>query len=354
MNAFEKKQRDRHSIIGRWIVFFGVILFGVLAVLWWKTSLAPKEHLVLYFRQSINGLTIGSPVKVMGVEVGQVEGLGVYFPDEKSATSLPPDSPQDYYYAVVRVAIENKRLRSRGLPKELDNLKILEAEIERGMRGQLALASPMTGQYYIEISYLPKSPIRRVSPKQGVPEIPTVDRSMTLFIDELSAKVLKFAENDFLAMEREWNATLDEILEETVPENFTKTNHDIINRLTQIQDILNDPSIPEECHAINQKMLSLRNLLEEDGRSLLSKVEDGKHLFMSIQQSFATVNKQATMLETLFQFDSPELRNAHRQLQKFRNIVTGLSTNLHLPSRQAIPNAPINTGLSPAGQSVEF
>ena len=54
---------------------------------------APRVHLTLFFRSTVHGVDVGSPVKILGVPVGQIEALGVRLPDEMK-------SP--IYYAEVK------------------------------------------------------------------------------------------------------------------------------------------------------------------------------------------------------------------------------------------------------------
>ena len=82
--------RSNYAIVGGVVVAMTVALFA--AVLWLANfSGADDQHFDIFFKQSINGLAVGSPVAFNGVPVGKIEQI-----------KLLPDTPQ---FVRVRISI---------------------------------------------------------------------------------------------------------------------------------------------------------------------------------------------------------------------------------------------------------
>jgi phospholipid/cholesterol/gamma-HCH transport system substrate-binding protein len=131
--------RSNYAIVGAVVVALVVAMF--IAVLWLaRFSGADEQKFDIFFKQSITGLAIGSPVAFNGVPVGKIEAI-----------KLLPDTPQ---YVRVRISVA----------EDVPVLKGTTAAVEGvGFTGvsQIALAGAMQGA----------EPISAPGP-YGVPVIP--------------------------------------------------------------------------------------------------------------------------------------------------------------------------------------
>ena len=128
-----------------------------------------KTTFVSYFRESVNGLEIGAPVKFQGAPVGQVTKMVIQI-DRRDKTFQVP----------VEYEINITRLRTaRGTYVDLGEREVLKEQIADGLRAQLQMESIVTGQLYVELSYRKdvKPPI--LEPRGTLlPEIPTTPSLM--------------------------------------------------------------------------------------------------------------------------------------------------------------------------------
>ncbi|MBC7504728.1 MAG: MCE family protein [Sandarakinorhabdus sp.] len=131
--------RSNYAIVGAVVVALVVAMF--IAVLWLaRFAGADDQHFDIFFKQSITGLAIGSPVAFNGVPVGKIEQI-----------KLLPDTPQ---FVRVRISIA----------EDVPVLKGTTAAVEGvGFTGvsQIALSGAMQGA----------DPITAPGP-YGVPVIP--------------------------------------------------------------------------------------------------------------------------------------------------------------------------------------
>lgn len=122
---------------------------------------------VIFFRGSVNGLKVGAPVKVKGVEIGSVLGIRGLL-----------DEDGEVYVEVIVETIEaaldavEEWEKSRG---EMEIEEFVAWYIEqKGFRAQLKSQSMLTGQLYIAWDFFPDQPAIMTGLNSDHPEIPSI------------------------------------------------------------------------------------------------------------------------------------------------------------------------------------
>lgn len=145
----------------------GLIVAGILIISGGKLLLSDKTNYVLHFKGSVKGLNIGSPVSFRGVNIGTVTAIKLVVGEEGSDIRIP-----------VIIEIDNTKFISSQTGKSMmgndDNIDKL---VEAGLRAQLQLQSLLTGQLFIQIDFLPNTPVNLVEYKKSrwaPQEIPTI------------------------------------------------------------------------------------------------------------------------------------------------------------------------------------
>jgi paraquat-inducible protein B len=123
---------------------------------------------VLYFKQSIRGLSVGAPVDFRGLNIGEVTRLALDY-DPKTVE----------FRSVVEISVfperffERLRNRDRELEDTARHAKTLQRFVDRGLRAQLRPANLLTGQQYVALDFFPEAPKVKVSLDAPL-EIPTL------------------------------------------------------------------------------------------------------------------------------------------------------------------------------------
>jgi phospholipid/cholesterol/gamma-HCH transport system substrate-binding protein len=125
------------------------------------TLLHHTQRFLLFFDGSVNGLTVGSPVKLRGVEIGHVVEVN----------ALSDASRKDILNEVV-VEVDPARLKRVG--PGVDVVERAQSLVENGMRGRLELQSLVTGQLYVGFDFYPSAPVRLLGLDSAYPELPTI------------------------------------------------------------------------------------------------------------------------------------------------------------------------------------
>jgi paraquat-inducible protein B len=162
------RQRANPAVIGGFVV--GAVALIVIAVLLLGRGrfLTEQRTSVLYFEDSVEGLSVGAPVTFQGVRIGAVRYIQVQYLPREGEFRVP-----------VFIDIEPGRVKEVGVegrPREGE--AFLKSLIERGLRAQLQLQSLVTGQLSVQLSFHPATPVRLVGGEGDVPEIPTIPMAL--------------------------------------------------------------------------------------------------------------------------------------------------------------------------------
>jgi len=139
------KQANR-MMIGGFVVLAVIIMAASLVVFGSGKFFKKTNKYILYFDESIKGLSVGAPVLFQGVPVGSVTSIVLEADIVKMKTQIP-----------ILIEIEPDRWKVRA--GERDPRKVATKLIEMGLRAQLVMQSFITGQLMIQLDFYPKSKI---------------------------------------------------------------------------------------------------------------------------------------------------------------------------------------------------
>jgi paraquat-inducible protein B len=182
------------TLIGGFVI--GALALLVIAVIAFGSGqlFRNTREFVLYFDSSVNGLRIGAPVKVRGVEIGTVKDIRFQLDEDTQVNKIP-----------VIIEIDLNKLTSRGATaaaaEDLDSFR--KVIVERGLRGQLMTESLLTGLLYVGLDFFPGTPInlvQRTDRDHKYPEVPTLPTYLEQAQDTATKILAKLEEVDFKGM----------------------------------------------------------------------------------------------------------------------------------------------------------
>ena len=158
-------RRANPTLIGAFVV--GAIVLAIAAVLLLGTGdlFVKKPRFVLYFKGSVKGLSVGSPVNFRGVNIGTVTDIRLVMGMSPSDIRIP-----------VTIEINPASFeRSNQMVKQMSeqSKEDINKLIQAGLRGQLQLQSLLTGQLFIQLDFYPGTAVHLVGNTE-YPEIPTI------------------------------------------------------------------------------------------------------------------------------------------------------------------------------------
>jgi paraquat-inducible protein B len=188
-------QKANPTLIGAFV--FGAIIIAIGAVLYFGTAdlFSKKQAYVTYFKQSVNGLGIGSNVKYKGVTVGKVTKVQLKF---QGASEAP----------IVKVLYEidtNNLLNKYGLSINLTDRKAHDKAVEGGFRAKLDFESLISGQLFIALDFFKDAaPIElREESNSGVFEIPPQPSDIEAILADLTKAIGNIGSVDFSGLAKD-------------------------------------------------------------------------------------------------------------------------------------------------------
>jgi paraquat-inducible protein B len=181
-----------------------------------KQDESESRRYVLFFNESVRGLSVGAPVTFFGVPVGEVVATGLAF-DPKTLGARPRVEIVIYpeRFLASLTAAQEKVAEPYLQNQEVRNTIMRRMVEERGLRAQLHTGSLITGQLYVALSYFPKAAKVKFAAGADIPEIPVVtstlpelEEKLGSIIDKLNRLPLDAIGDDL----RKSLATLDQTL----------------------------------------------------------------------------------------------------------------------------------------------
>jgi paraquat-inducible protein B len=165
---------SKATAVGAFVLGGLVICVSAILLFGGTHLLAAKLRVVVFFPDSVAGLTIGAPVTLRGVQVGTVESMKVFvkLPD------LVPIIP-------VYLDIEPRRVSwssNSGSASATD----LDLAIKAGLRAQLVTQSLVTGQVSVSLDFHPDTTANYVGGDTSLPEIPAIPSDFQKIKDEIA------------------------------------------------------------------------------------------------------------------------------------------------------------------------
>lgn len=141
------------------------------------------ENYRLVFSESVRGLTVGAPVDLRGLTVGEVTRIsGELDPVGKKVTMA------------VNIRFYPERIKTRAAGKAArpgDSRAMLDQLVSQGIRAQLRSGNLLTGQLFVALDFFPDAAPARINWQKSPPELPTTVGMMAQFQHSLMKIVHK-------------------------------------------------------------------------------------------------------------------------------------------------------------------
>ena len=265
-----------HTVaIGAFVL--GAILIAIATMLLLMGSgFGTKEKVVMVFDGSVKGLSVGAPLALRGVKVGEVTDIDLVLDTDTASATM-----------IVEANFNKNNIRQEGDP----NVNLTEELIKSGLRAQLNTQSLLTGLLYIELGFHPKTAAHLVKINSPYLQIPTIETDLERF-----------------------TKTLQNI-------DFSKLNKQIENISSSIDSLVSSKDFQALPAGMNTTLTSLRELSTQLQGQLATS---GPKLDILLDETSVTVNNVNKDLPQLSALVESNLAALNAAILTFQHGMTGI------------------------------
>jgi paraquat-inducible protein B len=189
-------ERRNTILVGAFVV--GVVLIAIVTTLLFAAGRvgASRIPIVMVFDGSLRGLTVGAPIALRGVTIGQVTDIDLILDTADANLSME---------VVGEIDPSTVRFDRKAGEQISDEL------VRRGLRAQLNTQSLLTGLLYVQLDFHPDTEPRLVATVAPHPQIPTIPTELEQLrrsledidyhaivenVDRIAASLESFLSND--------------------------------------------------------------------------------------------------------------------------------------------------------------
>jgi paraquat-inducible protein B len=255
------KQANR-MMIGGFVVLAVIIMAASLVVFGSGKFFKKTNKYILYFDESVKGLSVGAPVLFQGVPVGSVTSIILQADLVKMKTQIP-----------VLIEIEPDRWKVR--TGERRPREVAAKLIEKGLRAQLIMQSFITGQLMIQLDFYPESTVCYAPPQ--------IDKEYKDYVviptcQSTSAQLAKaLGELDLKGIEKH-----------------------LLSTLAGVDRFVNNPDLTASIRGLNKTLQDARQLLTRVDRQVDPLADDVKKTVKEFGKLAADIDARVGGLATGF------------------------------------------------------
>jgi paraquat-inducible protein B len=141
----------------------------------------PHTYL-LVFKQSVRGLSIGAPVEIGGIKIGEVTAIEARFDAKAAEFSVP-----------VTVSVDPMRFGVKFLnfPKSEDaaasHRRVMDTLVSRGLRAELKTGNLISGSLLVAINFFPDEPPATLDWSRDPVQLPTMSGKVEAIEDSVTS-----------------------------------------------------------------------------------------------------------------------------------------------------------------------
>jgi paraquat-inducible protein B len=210
------------------------------------------ETFILYFQGSLRGLSVGAPVDLRGITIGEVKRLSVEY--DRTAGELRFPVEVDIFPQRIRARERKTGTKNSGLA-DVGGHTMIDSMVAHGMRAALKDGNLLTGQKYISVDVVNGAPHDTVAWDAHPPIFPTAAGGLEEITDSIGSVAKKLDKVPFDQISARLIATMT-----TLDQTLKTTDHLMSNVDASVA-----PQVTATLKEAQDAMKSAKNALAEGG-----------------------------------------------------------------------------------------
>jgi len=297
-------RKTRPAMIGLFVIGAIIITIGGVLALGGARWFKPSGTAILYFEESVGGLSAGSGVNFRGVRIGEVERVSLEIDGENADAIIP-----------VRIRISPGGLFDNMQADSIE--EALDRWIDQGLSGQLHSQNLLTGQLSIKLDFRPDANARLRDRQTMEPQIPVVASEVEQFREALT-------EIDWRAMVGQVEDTLTAMtgLATTLQDELSGAGESMSRTATATETL------------VDEVRVSLRTLSESTETSLQAFTDLNQDASASLNRLESQISESMTSIERLINHTEENLGARGDELSRVLSQTESTMVNIEQVTEQ--------------------
>jgi ABC-type transporter Mla subunit MlaD len=257
--------RAAYLRVGLFVLAGTAILIGLVLFLGGGRNTGGTKY-ESYFRESVQGLDVGAPVKYRGVTIGQVTDIGLVGAEYGGDNLDREIQHADYRLVFVRFAVDLKKV---------GRLPDTAAAVKIGLRARLA-SQGLTGLAYIELDFVnaQQYPANRIPWKPRAEYIPSMPSTLSQVQDAAQQIAAKLNRIDIEAMAGSIQGLIGDLRHELADGDTHQALTRAADLLEELRATVQAAEVPQLTADLQRTSGSVRDLVESrEVKTLLANLD---------------------------------------------------------------------------------
>ena len=217
--------------IGAFLVGTLALLIVAILIFGGGQLLKKKSEYVIFFDGALNGLNVGAPVKLQGVQIGTVKEISLELDQKATRISKPVVIEIDP--AVLLDSSGHPMQAAATLNERRQNAKRL---IDAGLKAQLQTQSLLTGLLFVEVNFHHDKPLKLTGLNyKDLPELPSIPSTEEQLKNVADEMLTKFRQLPIEDITKDLAATLKEIRDIATSDELKKNRAALTKTLNETE-----------------------------------------------------------------------------------------------------------------------
>ncbi|HWU38891.1 MAG TPA: MlaD family protein, partial [Candidatus Acidoferrum sp.] len=211
------------------------------------------QYYVLFFEDSLRGLSEGAPVTFLGLPIGEVTDVGLEF-NPKTFHIGPRVEVAIYPNRLIAHVPDTATAQASRPKNEQERRTFVNRLVDRGLRAQLQTGSLVSGQLFVALEYFPEASKAKIDWTQKPPAFPVAPGNLEQFQKKLITILTKLEQ---LPLE-EIGQDVRKVLM-TLDQGLKDANRMVVNVDGQVQEVV--PELKKTLASLDQALRQADKIL---------------------------------------------------------------------------------------------
>ncbi len=280
-----------------------------------------SESFITFFRESAEGLQIGSEVTFKGVPVGRVKRILIRFEDLELDKTTITNMPTGTSLIPVIYEIDTDRvIRDLGVSLHVDDPAFHYAQVKRGLRAKLKTSSFITGLLHLDLDYYsdteeetPATNLEATINGETYNVVPPKPSDLAALKDEVYTAIKRFSKIDFESLTESFT-----VLAQTGKSKIDEIDVEKLNEaIASLNTLVSSPKITDAFTNVGTAATRVSQAADKLEQQVESWEID--RLIADARAAIQDIESAAEKANELISDDSKTRKELDRSLEKVAN-----------------------------------